>query len=320
MTQQEEQLLNGLIERVNNTQLQTKDTDAERLLQIRFSQNPDALYILCQTVLVQQFAMEKSQTDLQAARAELEQLKQSGSGEKHGSFLGNLFGLNKDEEPQQAPQPPAQYNNPTGTTAGSASYAPVRNAPPAYSQPTGYYPPQGYPAQPYNPQQGYPAPQGYPPPPPPQGYPGYPPQQYPPQGGYYGGAPMGGGMFGGGGGFLQGAMQTAAGVVAGEMAFRALEDIFSSGHERGFSGGETINNYYDDSGSRDSGSGDFGDRLAKADGYNGDISSDIEDRRGESQGFFDSGSDNNTDAFADDSNSYDDSSNFDDGGSFGDDN
>jgi len=307
MTQQEEQLLNGLIERVNSTQLQTKDVDAERLLQTRFSQNPDALYILCQTVLVQQFAMEKSQTDLQAARAELEQLKQSGSGEKHGSFLGNLFGLNKEEEPQQ----PAQYNNPTGTSAGSASYAPVPNAPPAYTQPTGYYPPQGY-----APQQGYP-------PPPPQAYPGYPPQAYPPQGGYYPAPPMGGGMFGGGGGFLQGAMQTAAGVVAGEMAFRALEDVFSSGHERGFSGGETINNYYEDSGARDSGSGGFGDRLAQADGYNsGDISSDIEDRRNDSHGFFGSGDNDGADTFADDSSNYDDSSNFDDGGGFdsGDDN
>ncbi|MEZ2348255.1 DUF2076 domain-containing protein [Terriglobus sp. RCC_193] len=287
MTQQEEQLLNGLIERVNSTQLQTKDTDAERLLQTRFSQNPDALYILCQTVLVQQFAMEKSQTDLQAAREEIERLRQSGSGEKHGSFLGNLFGLNK-EEPQQAP-PPAQYNNPTGTSAGNASYAPVRNAPPAYTQPTGYYPPQP----------------GYPPPPP-QAYPGY-----PLQGGYYAGGypapPMGGGMFGGGGGFLQGAMQTAAGVVAGEMAFRALEDVFSSGHERGFTGGETVNNYYDNAGDRDTGGG-FGDRLAQADGYGSNISSDIEDRRGESQGFFDSGDNSGSDAFADDSSNFDDSS------------
>lgn len=302
MTQQEEQLLNGLIERVNSTQLQTKDTDAERLLQTRFSQNPDALYILCQTVLVQQFAMEKSQTDLQAAREEIERLKQSGSGDKHGSFLGNLFGLNKDEEPQQAPPPPAQYNNPTGTSAGSASYAPVPNAPPAYTQPTGYYPPQGY-----APPQSYP--------PSPQAYPGYPPQAYPPQGGYYPAPPMGGGMFGGGGGFLQGAMQTAAGVVAGEMAFRALEDVFSSGHERGFTGGETVNNYYEDSGSRDSGSGGFGDRLAQADGYNGDVSSDIEDRRGEAQGFFGSGDNSGSDAFADDNSNYDDSSSFDDSGS-----
>ena len=116
-------------------------------------------------------------------------------------------------------------------------------------------------------------------------------------------------------GFLQGAMQTAAGVVAGEMAFRALEDVFSSGHERGFTGGETINNYYENSGDRDSGAGGFGDRLAQADGYDGNISSDIEDRRGESHGFFDGGDNSDSNAFADDNSSYDDSGSYEDGGS-----
>lgn len=276
MTQQEEQLLNGLIQRVNGTQLQTKDDDAERLLQNGFARNPDALYILCQTVLVQQFAMEKSQTDLQAARDEIQRLQQQGGGEKHGSFLGNLLGLNKDEPAAPPPaQQPQSYAAPTG-------YQAVNNAPPAQYG----YPPQQYPA-------------------------------YPPQGGYYQQGPpqpmMGGGMFGGGGGFLQGAMQTAAGVVAGEMAFRALEDIFSSHSGRGFEGGSgVVNNYYDDSGSRDD-SGGFGDRLAAADGYDGGVSSDIEDRRGESSGFFDGRAD-------DSSSDFEDTSSFDDGGSGGDDN
>ena len=271
MTQQEEQLLNGLIQRVNGTELQTKDFQAEQLLQTSFGRNPDALYILCQTVLVQQFAMEKSQADLEAARDEIARLQEAGSGEKHGSFLGNLLGLTKDEPPApQAAQQQPSYSVPTG-------YQPVNSAPQA--------PPQyGYPPQ----QPGYPA--------------------YPPQGGYYQqGPPMGGGMFGGGGGFLQGAMQTAAGVVAGEMAFRALEDVFSSHGGRGFEGGSG-NNFLDDAGSRDGGG--FGDRLAQADGYDGGVSSDIEDRRGESSGFFDGGGDSG-------SSSFDDSSSMDDGGSSG---
>lgn len=279
MTQQEEQLLNGLIQRVNGTQLQTKDDEAERLLQTSFARNPDALYILCQTVLVQQFAMEKTQGDLEAARAEIQRLQQAGGGEKHGSFLGNLLGLNKDEPASRAPvQTQPQYGAPAG-------YQPVPNAPQAQAQ-----------------------------------Y-GYPPQQpgYPTQGGYYQQAPpMGGGVFGGGGGFLQGAMQTAAGVVAGEMAFRALEDVFSSGHGgRGFEGGgEVVNNYYDDAGSRDGGG--FGDRLASADGYDGGVSSDIEDRRGDSHGFFDGGDAGGADSFADDAGaSDDDAGSFDDGGDFG---
>ena len=285
MTQQEQQLLNGLIQRVNGTQVQNKDSEAEQLLNSSLQRNPDALYILCQTVLVQQFALDKSQRDLQAARAELEQAKQDASKQEHGSFLGNLFGLGKsDDKPTQAPAIQASSAQGTG-------YTPV-NTPSAPQYTSGQAPP----------------PPGY-------GYggsyaqPGYAP-------------PMGGGMFGGGGGFLQGAMQTAAGVVAGEFAFRAIEDVFSGfGHGgRGFEGGETVNNYYEGG---DSGRGDgFGDRLQAADGYDSGLSPDIEDRRGDAQGFL--GNDGGSDAasFADgsstsdDSSSYaDDSEGFDDGGS-----
>ena len=101
-------------------------------------------------------------------------------------------------------------------------------------RPTATSPPQGY------------APQGYAPP---QAYP-----QYAPVGGGYG-APMGGG-----GGFLRGAMQTAAGVAAGALAFQGIESLMHGfGHAAGYGqdfggfGGagqrpeEIVNNYYGDS-------------------------------------------------------------------------
>ncbi|AFL86850.1 hypothetical protein Terro_0509 [Terriglobus roseus DSM 18391] len=297
MTQQEQQLLNGLIDRVNGTQLGSKDEEAEALLKRTLGSNPDALYILCQTVLVQGFAMDKSQQDLAAARSEIDALRQS-QPEKHGSFLGNLFGLGKDDQPQQTAPTNAGPGSTNTPGYNAPSYAPVANAPAVQQQ--GYQGQQGYPAQP-----------GY-------GQPAYGQPGYPPQPGYgYGGQPMGGGMFGGGGGFLQGAMQTAAGVVAGEFAFRAIQDVFSGGHggEHGFGGGtEVVNNYYDNT--SDSGSGGFGDRLAEANNYDGSVSSDIEDRRGEGHGFFGSGDDsaNNGSNFADDSGNFDAGS--DDGGGF----
>lgn len=300
MTQQEQQLLNGLIERVNGTQLPNKDGEAEQLLGTAFSKNPDALYILCQTVLVQQFAMDNAQRQLTDARAEIASLKQAGTKpQEHGSFLGNLFGLGKsDNDPQQGQLQPTPTNS-QGYGTGQPGYAPVHNpGVPAYGIP-----------QPPPMQQGY---------------------GYGQQPGYGGGMPMGGGgsMFGGGGGFLQGAMQTAAGVVAGEFAFKAIEDVFHGfgGGGRGFEGGnEVVNNYSsDDSGSRDSGG--FGDRLRDADGLGGGISPDIEDRRGESHGFFGSADDGgDVSGFADDDSGNDaadfdsNSSGFDDGGSSGND-
>lgn len=266
MTSQEQDLLSGLIDRVNNTTLPNKDTEAERYIANAFGSNPDAPYILCQTVLVQQFAMDNAQRQLAAAQAEIAQLHRSAQQappEEHGSFLGNLFGLGR---PQQ-PAPPQQ------------GYAPAyRNNAPAYSYPAA--PPQ---------QPGY-------------GYGGY--AQPPMQPGPFGG---------GGGGFLQNAMQTAAGVVAGEFAFNAIENMMhggGGGGGRGFEGNETANNYHD---AGPSDHGDLANRLQSADNLNPGLSPDIEDRRNDFAG--DAGSSN-----LDDSSNFDDSSSFDDSGSGNDDN
>ena len=192
MTPQEQEMLGGLIDRVQKTQLAEKDMDAEQMLRQGLGPNPDALYILAQTVLVQKYALEQAQAQLAQARAQMQHPEP-----KHAtSFLGSLLGRN------DAPAPP----------------------PP---------PPQGYPTQTY--------------------------PQYAPVGGYpqYG-APMG---MGGGGGFLQGAMQTAAGVAAGALAFEGIESLMHGfGHAAGYggqgSGGfdggqrpaeEVVNNYYGDS-------------------------------------------------------------------------
>ncbi len=314
MTQQEQELLNGLIGRVNGTQLPSKDEEAERLLRSALGNNPDALYILSQTVLVQQFAMDNAQRQLTEARAEIERLKATPKAEEHGSFLGNLFGLGKsdNETRPQAPAPPASQAGYAGAPTG---YSPVNNPVPLqYGSPQ---PPQAQPGYGYG-QPGY----GY-------GQPGY-GGGMPMGGGMFGG---GGGMFGGGGGFLQGAMQTAAGVVAGEFAFKAIEGMFHGGGH-GFGGGsEVVNNYYDnDSSSAESGG--FGDRLRDADGLGNGISPDIEDRRGEAHGFFGSADDGGNDSssfadsgasdFSNDGGSFDggsfDSGSFDSGDSGNDDN
>jgi hypothetical protein len=130
MTPQEQQLLNGLIQRVQQTQLAEKDTEAEQVLSQSLGKDPDALYILCQTVLVQQYALEQAKKQLEDTRQQLEALKQQPPPQPapHTSFLGSIFGSS-----QPAPPPP---------------YAPANYGPPqpGYGQP-GYgqpYPPPQY--------------------------------------------------------------------------------------------------------------------------------------------------------------------------------
>ncbi len=206
MTPQEEQLLNSLIERVNQTQLQEMDPDAEALINQKLGPNPDALYMLAQTVLVQNIALDQAKAQIGQLQQQVQQQQQQRPQPAHTtSFLGRLLGEHDQVPQQQAPAP---------------AYQPV----PQFAAPQ---------AQPY----------------PPYGQPQYPQTQYVP----VGGQPS----------FLRGAMQTAAGVAAGALAFEGVESILHGFGHGGYGPGygmggfgmgerpeETIinNNYYDEPG------------------------------------------------------------------------
>ncbi len=279
MTAQEQQMIDGLIQRIRSTQVQDKDLEAERYLQQGLAGSPDALYILAQTVLVQQYGLQQAQQQIQQMQAALDEAREHAQQGGGGGFLSKIFGGGSGQQQQQPP------------------YQPVNNA---------GYPPQGYPPQ------GYP-PQGY-------GAPGYAPVY---------GQPVG---YGGGGGFLRGAMQTAAGVAMGEMAFESMESLFHGFGGGGYGGGRpgetVINNYYDDAGQhehrvddtnfynpnddasrQDLGQRDLGDQAGQnfADTGGGDSGGDAGGFGGDSSDFVDSGG-------FDDAGFDDSSSGFDDGG------
>ena len=252
MTPQEQQMLQGLIQRVNQTRLQEKDFDAEEMLQQTLGRNPDALYILAQTVLVQQYALDQAQKQLDQLR------QQQTQPQRSTSFLGNLLGRTEEPaRPAPPPPPPPQY-------APAPGYAPTYGAP----------------------QSGFQS-----------------------------------------GGFLRSAMQTAAGVAAGALAFEGIESLMHGfGHAAGYGPGlggfgeserpEIINNYYGDNAER---------------GHESQLSPDIEDRRGESRfsqavdnddhgdALMDNSDDDNADNVTDDTSSFDDSSDVSDGFDSGDD-
>ena len=199
MTAQEQQMIDGLISRIRNTQVTNKDSAAEQHLQQGLAGYPDALYVLAQTVLVQQYGLQQAQGQMRALQQQNQALEEqlqtaqragssSGSG---GGFLSHIFGGGSSSAAQPAPPPV------------TPSYQPVNNPP---------YAPQGYP-----------------------GGGGYAPASYPQPGPIT--SPMGG-SFGSGGGFLQGALQTAAGVAAGEMMFQGMESLFHGCEHRGGGGAE----------------------------------------------------------------------------------
>ena len=123
-------MIGDLIDRVQKTQLTEKDMDAEQMLQQGLGKNPDAIYILAQTVLVQKYALEQAQAQLADVKAQVEQLQQQKTEPKHAtSFLGSLLGRNESPAPPPPPPPPPQqgYAPPQGYAPVQAypQYAPV---------------------------------------------------------------------------------------------------------------------------------------------------------------------------------------------------
>jgi hypothetical protein len=237
MTPEERQMLGGLFQRVNSAAATQRDPEAESFITDAVRTAPHAPYVLAQTVLVQQQALEAAANRISQLEAAAQQVPEQN--EEHGSFLGNLgksiFGSGPSSPPPRPDPDPQAYQ---------------RAAPPP---PRGYAPPQG----------GYPPAQG--------GYPPPPPQGYPPQPGPWG-QPQ---PQAGGGGFLQNAASTATGVAGGVVLGNLLGGLFGGhgGGGGGLFGGASatglggsgltgnptevteINNYYDDKPDRGSDAG-----------------------------------------------------------------
>jgi hypothetical protein len=142
-------MLNSLVERVNSTQLPEKDPDAANLLERGFSSNPDSVYILAQSVLVQNIALEQARAQLTQAQEQLQQLQQKPHAT---SFLGSLLG-HKDPPPQPnyqqvySPQSQPEYQAPYNPGPGyQGPYQPQYPPPPPYGAPPFGGPPMGQPS------------------------------------------------------------------------------------------------------------------------------------------------------------------------------
>jgi uncharacterized protein len=61
MTPQEQQLITELFARLKQTRAQAKDADADQLIRKGVIDNPEAPYLLVQTVLIQEMALRQAQ-------------------------------------------------------------------------------------------------------------------------------------------------------------------------------------------------------------------------------------------------------------------
>jgi hypothetical protein len=102
MTPDERQLINGLFDRMRAYDLPQKDREAEALIGQGVRATPDAPYMLVQSVLVQEQALEAANARVQELEARVRELEGPQPQQGGGSFLGGLFGTSRPD-PERRP-------------------------------------------------------------------------------------------------------------------------------------------------------------------------------------------------------------------------
>lgn len=114
MTQDERRMLSELADKVAKTPAPPKDPEAEEFIRTNIGKRPDALYLMTQTVLIQNMALDQAQRQLRDLQARSGQAASAGGG---GSFLGG--GQNTQSGQQQYGQQP-QYAQAMPNAGGGA--------------------------------------------------------------------------------------------------------------------------------------------------------------------------------------------------------
>jgi len=141
MTPEERQLIAGLFDRMRSYGAPDKDREAEALIAQSVRANPDATYMLVQSVLVQEQALEAANARVLELEDQLRAMEEP-RGSRSGSFLGGAWNSGRrGEEPrssvpqvgsratpsayesrsswsQGAPQPPLQQPAPAPSGGG----------------------------------------------------------------------------------------------------------------------------------------------------------------------------------------------------------
>ncbi|TWH76568.1 hypothetical protein LX59_00608 [Azomonas agilis] len=123
MQSQEQQLIDGLFNRVKEAEQQTgaRDVQAETHIQQRLREHPAAPYYMTQVILIQEAALKQLDQRVKDLEAQVNQLQQAQPRPSSGGFLSGLFGGGSST--------PAPQNNTAVAPANQGWGQPARPAP-----------------------------------------------------------------------------------------------------------------------------------------------------------------------------------------------
>src|SRR5215510_4422659 len=140
MNADERQLITQLFERMRNYGTPEKDREAEALINQLVRANPDAVYMLVQSVLVQEQALEAANARVQELEEQVRSMEEGDKsrGARSGGFFSGYWGGRSQEPRSSVPQ--------VGSRATPTAYGSRDEGRAPWSQ--GSPPPQAPPAQP----------------------------------------------------------------------------------------------------------------------------------------------------------------------------
>jgi hypothetical protein len=97
MTPEERQMITGLFDRMRSYGTPQKDREAETIINEGVRSTPDAGYMLVQSVLVQEHALQEAGNRIKDLEEQVRNLRSTGQerAPESGSFLGGLFGAGR---------------------------------------------------------------------------------------------------------------------------------------------------------------------------------------------------------------------------------
>jgi len=130
MTPQEHDLITALLERLSAQANRPRDPEADALIRRGMAEQPDAPYLLAQTVLIQDMALREAERRI--AELERQAAPARPAAEQPGSFLGAARGGSVPSAGPWAPSPVPTQGTPAPSSnrpAGSAAAAVLNPAP-----------------------------------------------------------------------------------------------------------------------------------------------------------------------------------------------